>query len=58
MIFEDNYGVVDDNEAKLHAKIWDFCVNEMENLIKDGYLVNILFMKGRRFFGKWYINTS
>ena len=28
MVFEDNYGGVDDTKALLHAKMWDIHLNE------------------------------
>ena len=39
MVFEDNYVGVDYAKALLHAKRWDFHVNERENLVKGGYSV-------------------
>ena len=39
MVFKDNYGGVDDAKLLPHAKRWDFYVNEKENPVKGGYLV-------------------
>ena len=42
MVLEDNYGVVDNEKALLHAKRWDVYVNEKENQVKGGYLVEVV----------------
>ena len=42
MIFQDNGGGVDDKKALLHTKRWDVYVNEKENIMKGGYLVEIV----------------
>ena len=42
MVFEDNDGRVDDAKALLHAKRWDIYANEKENLVKGGYLVDLV----------------
>ena len=42
MVFEDNDGGVDDKKALLHTKRWYVYVNEKENLIKGGYLVEVV----------------
>ena len=39
MVFEENYGGVDDAKALLHAKRLDVYLNENKNLVKGGYLV-------------------
>ena len=39
MVVDDNDGGLNNNKALLHAKSWDFYVNEKDNLIKGGYLV-------------------
>ena len=39
MVLEDYYGGVEDAKALLHAKRWDICLNEKENLVKGGYWV-------------------
>ena len=41
MVFKDNGGGVDDKKELLHAKRWDVYVNEKENLIEGGYLVEV-----------------
>ena len=41
MVFEDNDGELDDENALLHAKRWDVYMNEKENLFKVGYLVEV-----------------
>ena len=41
MVFEDNDGGVDDAKLLLHAKRWDLYVNEKEQLVKGGYLVEV-----------------
>ena len=42
MMFEENYGGVDDKRSLLNAKRWDVYVNEKENIIKGGYLVEFV----------------
>ena len=49
MISQDNDGGVDDNKALLHAKRWDVYVNEKENLIEGGYLVEVVGNDGKKF---------
>ena len=39
MVSEDNDGGMDDAKVLLHAKRWDFYVNEKEKLVKGGYSV-------------------
>ena len=41
-MFEDNDGGVDDAKSLLHAKRWDIYVNEKEQLVKGGYLVEFV----------------
>ena len=41
-MFEDNYIGVDDAKTLLHAKRQDIYVNENENLVKGGYLVEVV----------------
>ena len=41
MVFEENYGGVDDWRELLHAQRWDVYVNEKEKLIKGEYSVEI-----------------
>ena len=48
MISQDNDGGVDDNKALLHAKRWDVYVNEKENLIEGGYLVEVVGNDGKK----------
>ena len=42
MVFEENYGGVDDAKALIHAKSWDVYVNEKVNLVQGGYLVEVV----------------
>ena len=42
MVFEENYGGVDDAKELLHAKRWDLYVNEKEKLVKGGYSVEVV----------------
>ena len=42
MVFEDNDGGVGDAKAWLHAKRLDLYVNERENIVKGGYLVEVV----------------
>ena len=42
MVFEDNDGGVDDAKSFLHANRWDVNVNEKENLVRGGYLVEVV----------------
>ena len=42
MVSEDNDGGVDDAKTLLYAKRWDIYVNEKENLVKGGYLVEVV----------------
>ena len=41
MVFEYNAGGVDDAKALLHTKSWYIYVNEKENPVKGGYLVEV-----------------
>ena len=42
MFLEGNDVWVDDKKVLLHAKRWDVNVNEKENLIQGGYLVEVV----------------
>ena len=42
MVSNANDGRVDDAKELLHAKRWDVHVNEKENLVKGGYLVEVV----------------
>ena len=42
MVFKEHYGGVDDAKAFLHAKRWNLYVNEKEQLVKSGYLVEVV----------------
>ena len=42
MVFEDNYGGVDNANALPHAKRWILYVNEKEKLVKGGYYVEVV----------------
>ena len=48
MVFEDNGGGVSNKKELLHAKTWDFYVNEKEKLIKDGYWVEVVGHDGKK----------
>ena len=37
MVFEDNYGGVEDAKALLHAKRWYIYLNDKGKLVKGGY---------------------
>ena len=41
-MFEYNNGGVDDAKALLHAKRWYLYVNEKEQIVKCGYLVEVV----------------
>ena len=42
MVFKENDGGVEDEKALLHDKRWDVYVNEKENIVKGGYLVEVV----------------
>ena len=42
MLFEDNEGGVEDSKAFIYAKSWDVYVNEKGDLVKGGYLVEVV----------------
>ena len=42
MVFEYNDGGVDDAKALLHAKKWDICVNDKENIVNGGYSLEVV----------------
>ena len=46
MVSKDNDGGVDDKKSLLHANRWDVYVNEKENIIKVGYLVEVVGSNG------------
>ena len=48
IIFEENDGGVDDNKELIHAKRWDVCMNQRENIIKGGYLVEVVGYDGNK----------
>ena len=48
MAFKDNDGGVDNAKALLHAKRWDVYVNEKENMVKGGYLVEVFGHDGMK----------
>ena len=48
MVSEENCGGVDDRKALLHSKRWYLYVNEMENIIKGGYMVEVVCHDRRR----------
>ena len=52
MVFKDNGGGVDDAKALLHAARWGFYVNENENLVKGGYLVEVVGHDRKNFLWK------
>ena len=39
---EDSDGGVEDAKTLLHAKRWDIFVNEKENILKGGYLLEVV----------------
>ena len=41
-MFEENDGRVDNTKALLHAKRWDIYIDEKENLVKGGYLLEVV----------------
>ena len=41
MVFEDNDGGVYDAKGLLHAKMWEFYLNDKKNLVKRGYVVQV-----------------
>ena len=42
IVFEENYGGVDDKKTLLYAKMWDLYENEKEQLVKGKYLVEVV----------------
>ena len=48
MVFEYNDGGVDDAKVLLHAKMWDLYVNEKENMVKGGYLVEVVYHDNKK----------
>ena len=42
MVFEDNYGGLNDTKVLIHARLWDVYENEKEKLVKGGYLVEVV----------------
>ena len=42
VVFEDNDGWVDEKKALLHDNRWYVYVNENENIIKGGYLLEVI----------------
>ena len=48
IVFEENNGGMDDAKALLHAKRWYIYVNEKENIVKGGYLVQFLVVTRRK----------
>ena len=48
MVFKDNDGGVDNKKALLHAKRWGVYVNEKENIMKGGYLVEVVCYDGKK----------
>ena len=48
IVFEDNDGGVDDENALLYAKMWDVYVDEKERLVKGGYSLAVVGHDGRK----------
>ena len=48
MVFEDNDVGVYNTKAFLHAKRWDFYVNEKEKLVKVSYSVEVVGHDGNK----------
>ena len=42
MVFKDNGGGMGDKKELIHTKRWDVYLNEKENIIKGGYLVEFV----------------
>ena len=49
IFFEDNYEGVDDKKELLHTNRWDIYMNEKENIINGGYLVEVFDSDRKRF---------
>ena len=47
-MFEENDVGVDDAKVWLHSKRWDVYMNEKENLVKGGYLVEFVVHDGKK----------
>ena len=52
MVSKDNTRGLDNAKALLHAKRWDLYVNEKENLVKGGYLVEVVGHDKKKVFGE------
>ena len=48
MVFDDNYGGVDDAKALLHSKRWYFYMNERGNSVKKFYSVEFFGRDGKK----------
>ena len=53
MVFKDNGGGVDNEKSILHAKNWDFYMENNKDLIKGGYCVEVSGYGGNR--GLWWV---
>ena len=42
MVFEDNYGGLNYTKVLIHARRWDVYADEKGNLVKGGYLVEVV----------------
>ena len=42
MVFEENYGGLNDTKVLIHARRWDVYADEKGNLVKGGYLVEVV----------------
>ena len=51
MVFEENYGGVDDQKSILHAKRWDVYTNKKKQLLEVGIMWKCQVLMGRRSFG-------
>ena len=47
-MFGENDGGLDYKKSLLHAKRWDVCINEKENIIKGRYLLEFLGHDGKK----------
>ena len=54
MVFEGNYGGVEDRKAILHARMWDVYMNEKKCLLRVVILWECQVLIVIRFFGKCY----
>ena len=53
VVFEENYGGVNDKKALIHINRCDVYMNENKSLLRVGIWWKLLVVTGRRFFEKW-----